>query len=109
MQSYIYLHKKYGDKVYRIKVDLSKILELMKNDNQNSTEKNLNYESIQNWKSRFIQLLKDGFGNKIMYKKWKVFGEFDLSKLDDDTKIGVLSELYLLKESKKKIIWIYHH
>ena len=103
VQSYIYLHKKYGDKVYRIKVDLSKILELMKNDNQNSTEKNLNYESIQNWKSRFIQLLKDGFGNKIMYKKWKVFGEFDLSKLDDDTKIGVLSELYLLKESKYKL------
>ena len=38
-----------------------------------------------------------------MYKKWKVFGEFDLSKLDDDTKIGVLSELYLLKESKYKL------
>ena len=99
-QSYLYLFMKYKEKEKLMKDDIEGILKLIQINQRKSNNKNIIDKLFREAKTSLINRLCKIFSNKIKNKKMKMFGEFDLENFDEDKKIFILSELYLLKEGK---------
>ena len=108
VQAYLYLQKKKLKDPKLIGKYLNQILELIKINEKTGTDKLLTYKQVNEQKLKFIGFLTTNSENKLKSKFWKFsYGkELDIGGLKDDTKIGVLSELYLLKDGKSWCILI---
>ena len=110
VQAYLYLQKKKVKNSKLIEKYLNQILEMIKINIKEGTNKLLTYKIVKEQKLKFIDFLTTNNENKLKKSKFLwVFPygkELDIGGLDDDTKIGVLSELYLLKDGKSWCILI---
>ena len=105
VQAYLYLQKKNVKHSKLIGKYLDQILELIKINEKTETNNLLTYKIVKKQKSKFIDFLTTNNKNRLR-SKFLIFSygkELNLEGLDDDTKIGILSELYLLKDGKSDI------
>ena len=99
-QSYLYIFMKYKEKEKLMKDDIGGILRLIQISQRKGNNKILIDTLFREVKTNLINRLCKILGNKIKNKKMRMFGEFDLKNFNDDEKIFILSELYLLKGGK---------